>query len=568
MLYIMRINIGASVLVIIPFLIVSASTLVPPSYHFTASANNNTYQNNIPADSPDLSGCILSEAQHRDQYDKKGTITIKKFNPDINELVRNSVFRITPNPHTINDSLVVNDNDKNIDCNKTEGEIQINNARYSSYHITEIDPLSSSVLHDTMVAITETLPNMAVNIITKDMGPQAVKSIYLQNDKIPNQFLVMLKDTASDSPQSFADQISSKDGVKVNHIFNNTIKGVGIVVENEQSLNEILFDPRVKFFEPDYLGRISSSTKDTTQVMPTGISRAIERGEQNQKNTDADIAIIDSGISLVHPDLNVYRIVSFVEVNGTFSANDDNGHGTLVAGIAAARDNSMGIIGAAPGARLWALKVCDKMGNCPVSNQIAAVDLVTQYSNQIDVVNISIENPHSSAYNNAIAKSVAKGITYTVAAGNAGRDAVSTSPANAPTVIAVSAIADSDGKCGGTGRTTTGGSDDTFANFSNFGPVVDIAAPGVDIVSTYKDTDYAVDTGASMAAAHVAGAVALYKADHPLSSPSEIRDWLMESGSAPSTKCDSKAHGYFSGDYDLFPEPLLYYSQDDGNFSK
>ena len=80
------------VLVKLLFLLVSPSILVPPSYHFTASANNNTYQNNIPSENPDSNECILSEAQHPDRFDKKGTITIKKFNPDIGELLFSEIL--------------------------------------------------------------------------------------------------------------------------------------------------------------------------------------------------------------------------------------------------------------------------------------------------------------------------------------------------------------------------------------------------------------------------------------------------------------------------------------------
>jgi subtilisin family serine protease len=108
------------------------------------------------------------------------------------------------------------------------------------------------------------------------------------------------------------------------------------------------------------------------------------------------------------------------------------------------------------------------------------------------------------------------------------------------------------------GRLTIGGADDRFANFSNFGPSVDIAAPGVDILSTYYKQEYGLESGTSMAAPHVAGYVALYKSHHPLATATEVKSALLAAASIPTTLCDGKSHGYFSGDVDTFREPLLY----------
>ena len=159
---------------------------------------------------------------------------------------------------------------------------------------------------------------------------------------------------------------------------------------------------------------------------------------------------LDTGIDLDHPDLNVYRNVSLVRSAKT--GDDDNGHGTHVAGIAAAKDNGKGVIGAAPGARLWSVKVCDKAGECKISDMIKGVEYITQHADEIDVVNISVETPFLPALNRAISASIKAGVTYVVAAGNYGQDASTTSPASNPDVITVSAIADSDGKCGGLGQ--------------------------------------------------------------------------------------------------------------------
>jgi subtilisin family serine protease len=313
------------------------------------------------------------------------------------------------------------------------------------------------------------------------------------------------------------------------------------------------------------------TTTNATLINATSLAPACEMQRVVPINTDAnmsaydfnvDIAVLDTGVSLTHPDLNVYRDVTFI--NGTITGNDDNGHGSHVAGIAAAKDNDIGIVGISPGARIWAIKVCDTAGECKITNQIKGIEYAIEHADEIDVLNISIENPNSPALNNIINAAVKAGITVVVSAGNYGKDASMTTPANNPNVLTVSAIADSDGVCGAAGPDLTieGDNstiiDDSFAYFSNFGPVVKIAAPGVNILSTYNGTGYAVDSGTSMAAPYVSGAAAIYKAQHLYSMPHEVMSAILGSGSQPNTPCDGAAHGYFTGDLDTLPEPLLY----------
>ena len=290
---------------------------------------------------------------------------------------------------------------------------------------------------------------------------------------------------------------------------------------------------------------------------PDSISTDTNR---SASEVNVDIAVLDTGVSLTHPDLKVYRNVTFI--NGTSSGNDDVGHGSHVAGIAAAKDNNMGIVGVAPGARIWAIKVCDIHGECKITDQMKGIEYAIKHANEIDVLNISIENPNSPALNSIINAAVKAGITVVVAAGNSGKDASTTSPANNPNVLTVSAIADTDGKCGALGGATSFENktipDDTFVYFSNFGPQVKIAAPGVNILSTYNGTGYALDSGTSMATPFVSGAAALYKAEHPNAMPSEVMAAILKSGSIKNTACDKGAHGYFAGDPDKLPEPLLY----------
>jgi subtilisin family serine protease len=311
---------------------------------------------------------------------------------------------------------------------------------------------------------------------------------------------------------------------------------------------------------------LMNTTLPTITPMTTGCE--IQRTVNLNNNTNmsafdinVDIAILDSGVSLNHPDLNVYRNVTFI--NGTINGDDDNSHGSIVAGIAAAKDNDIGIAGTAPGARVWAIKVCDFEGECKISNQMKGIEYAIKHADEIDVLNISIENRNSPALNSIIKEAIKAGITVVVAAGNQGEDASKTSPANNPDVITVSAIGDSDGICGGEGPTmhTHYGdiiTDDSFASFSNFGPDVKMAAPGVNILSTTNGTGYAVDSGTSMAAPYVSGYAALYKSLYPYSMPSEVMSYVLSQGSSPNAICDGGANGYFTGDVDTMQEPLLY----------
>ncbi|MBI5146724.1 MAG: S8 family serine peptidase [Thaumarchaeota archaeon] len=373
-------------------------------------------------------------------------------------------------------------------------------------------------------------------------------------NKIQGQYIIVLSD--SSDLQNEIGKAKSK-GAEILYEYNHAIKGFAVKVQNDQALENIKKNnPSISYVEPDY------EVQAFAQTIPTGINRVdadlsstISGDAQNSVNVD--IAIIDTGIDSKHPDLNVYKQISFVR--GAKTANDDNGHGTHVAGIAAAKDDSNGVVGVAPGARLWAVKVLDRNGSGSLSNVIKGIDYVTANAAQIDVANMSLGGEFtSSSLNFALSKSVATGVTYVVAAGNSAKDAQTFSPANHPDVIAISAIVDTDGKCGGLGTSTSYGADDTFASFSNFGSVVDMAAPGVNIYSTYKSGAYATLSGTSMASPHVAGSAALFKASNPLATPTDVRNSLLSNGSNPPALCDGNGFGYFNGDKDAMPEPLLY----------
>ena len=337
--------------------------------------------------------------------------------------------------------------------------------------------------------------------------------------------------------------VAAQHGMVPEHVYQHALNGFAAVVP-PGILRKLQNDPNIAWIEPDQ--EYSTSAKPVPppppqplQTIPYGIHR-IEASTNPKFLTspvDVDVAIIDTGIELNHPDLNVFKNVSFVR--GARTGNDDHFHGTHVAGTVAALNNAIGVVGVAPGARLWAVKVLNQNGSGTLSDVIKGVDYVTANSASIEVANMSLGGGNSFALNTAISNSVARGVVYVVAAGNSAADAINFSPANSPDVLCVSAITQ----------------DNKFASFSNFGSAVDIAAPGVGVFSTSTGQGYRTLSGTSMASPHVAGAVALYLAGR-IKPVNAVGVELVKMAVITSGDAQSGTYG-FTGDPDLFPEPVV-----------
>jgi len=358
---------------------------------------------------------------------------------------------------------------------------------------------------------------------------------------IPDRYIVVLK------PGADHGRVASRHGLAPDLAYSHALNGFAGHVPPGQ-LRLLQSDPDVVWIESDQVVTIvgvsgkggKTPPPPAAQVIPTGVQRIGAAPSGVEDFSAVGIAIIDTGIDLTHPDLNVKGNVTFVRA--TRSGNDDNGHGTHCAGIAAAINNTIGVVGVAPNASLYAVKVLDRNGNGTYSAVIAGVDWVTANAGSlgIRVANMSLGGPDSPTLKTAIANSVAAGVVYCVAAGNDSADAKDFSPANCPEAVAVSAIDDRDGLCG----------NDVFASFSNFGSFVHIAAPGVNIYSTYKGGGYATMSGTSMAAPHVTGAAAKYIAHNPASA-ADVYGALIAAGTAQTDFCG------FTRDKDIIPEPLV-----------
>ncbi|NIO10875.1 MAG: S8 family serine peptidase, partial [Deltaproteobacteria bacterium] len=218
------------------------------------------------------------------------------------------------------------------------------------------------------------------------------------------------------------------------------------------------------------------------------------------------MAILDSGIDIDHPDLddNLTGCENFIY--WWRNCNDDNGHGTHVAGIIAAEDNSFGVVGVAPEAKIYALKVLNSRGSGYLSDVLEALDWAIAHD--MDVVNMSLgTDSNIASFHEAVQGVYQAGIILVAAGGNDGPGSNTIDyPAAYPEVIAVSAI----------------DAADNVPSWSSRGPEINVTAPGVSIYSTYRGGGYRTMQGTSMSTPHVTGAVALRKEDHPNESPSTI----------------------------------------------
>lgn len=290
----------------------------------------------------------------------------------------------------------------------------------------------------------------------------------------------------------------------------------------EQAIDRIKKNPRVKYVEEDgEVHALDTELEDSWGVERIGAG-VVHYDEDGNKGAGVKVAIIDTGIDYDHQDLNdnfEESLLGYDFVNGDADPMDDNGHGTHCAGIVAAEDNGVGVVGVAPEAELYAVKVLDADGSGYVSDVIAGIGWAVE--NGTDVISMSLSGRFSNIYlEEACDAAYEDGIVLVAAAGNFkaprgnGQYAETTVeyPAAYDSVIAISATDISD----------------TIAWFSSGGSEVELAAPGKDIYSTVLDGEYAIHSGTSMACPHVAGTAALVIASDSSLTNVVVRQRLQE----------------------------------------
>lgn len=375
-------------------------------------------------------------------------------------------------------------------------------------------------------------------------------------DRVLGHFIVVL-DQATD-PEQAAAEAERSYGARVDDVYDSALHGfsAGMALAEAQA---IAGNAGVTAVQADVRVDLAA------QWMPTGVRRADAMASPTagingrDGRVDVDVAVIDTGVDLNHPDINVYRPGARNCSMLGVGPDDENGHGTHVAGTIGALDNGYGVVGMAPGARIWPVRVLGPTGGGTMTDVLCGIDYVTRHAAQIEVANMSLGaaghddgncgRTSRDALHQAICASVRAGVTYVVAAGNSSDNAAFYAPASYDEVITVSALADFDGRPGGAAPATCRpDTDDTLASFSNFGRDVDLVAPGVCIRSTWMGGGYETISGTSMASPHVTGAAALYLARHPAAGPAAVRSALVAAGTAQWSRV---------GDPDGIHEPLL-----------
>jgi subtilisin family serine protease len=318
-------------------------------------------------------------------------------------------------------------------------------------------------------------------------------------DKIAGSYICVFKkgSVGRGAAQAEANRAAQAGGAQVTHVYSVALQGFAAnmapqAVERVQAAN-----PNIAYCEQDQVitappiradAKPGGGSVQPAQETPWGIARVGGGGA----GTFATAWVIDSGIDLDHPDLRVDVSRSRNFVARETSPDDLNGHGTHVAGTIAALDNSIGVIGVAPGAPVVAVRVLNRQGSGSTSGVIAGVDYVAQYGRAGDVANMSLGGGVSQSLDDAVVNAAAGGVRFALAAGNESESANLHSPgrANGPNVFTVSSFAVGD----------------KWSYFSNYGnPPVDYAEPGSSIKSTWKDGGYNTISGTSMATPHLAG---------------------------------------------------------------
>jgi subtilisin family serine protease len=334
---------------------------------------------------------------------------------------------------------------------------------------------------------------------------------------IPGSYIVVFKAGVADAP-GLARRLTAENSGALKFTYSHALQGFAADLP-AKAVDALQHNPNVAYVEQDQNVELFGGGTEPAPPAPWGLNRVDQRtlpldASYSYGATGAGVSvyIIDTGIRTTHQDFGGRAVWDFNAVKGNDLDTDCLGHGTHVAGTVGGTT-----YGVAKGVSLHAVKVLDCSGNGRWSWVIAGIDWVTAHAAKPAVANMSLGGGYNQAVNDAVAGSVASGITYSIAAGNSSTDACTFSPASTPTALTVGATTNVDGQ----------------ASYSNFGPCVDLYAPGTFILSDWNtsDTTAVYLSGTSMATPHVTGAAALYLETHPAASPAAVASYLVAAAS-------------------------------------
>jgi subtilisin family serine protease len=336
----------------------------------------------------------------------------------------------------------------------------------------------------------------------------SLETIGTDGQIVPGEYIVVFKtDKVPNRPMAVArvNDLARSLGITPKHVYGTVLKGFAAKLTEDQ-LEKLRNLPDVDYIEPN------RTVHALGQTVPWGINRvnAPAAHSRGVRGNGVKVGIIDTGIDYTHEDLSANYKGGIDYANGDNDPKDDNGHGTHVSGTVAAADNGVGVIGVAPSASLYGIKVLDRWGSGTFADVIAGIDWAAQ--NGMDVANMSLgASVGSSGLQNACDNAYASGVLLVAAAGNDYGGPVNY-PAKYASVVAVSAIDQGD----------------KLASFSNYGKEVEFAAPGVSVLSTYKGNRYAYMDGTSMATPHVTGVAALVYSTGSYNTPDAVRTRMQQ----------------------------------------